>query len=69
LKSREDFADLIRLAEVGHGVSDGIVVFEAEQWRQLFLIKFFHSDVDVMREHEVEEDLLLAVKAGADRDS
>lgn len=31
------------------------------------MIDFLHADADVVRQHEVEEDLLLAVEVRADR--
>ena len=55
--THEDFADLIRPAEVGHGIGNGVVVFEPEQRRELFLIEFLDTNAHVMGQHEVEEDL------------
>ena len=43
LKAREDLPDLFRPAQIGHGVGDGVVVFEAEQRRQLLLVEFLHA--------------------------
>jgi len=59
LKPDEHLANLVRSAEVGNGVGDGVVVFQAEQRCQFFLIEFFHTDAHVMRQHEIEEGLLL----------
>ena len=36
--------------------------------RQLLPIQFFDADLHIMRQHEIEEDLLLAVEVGADLD-
>ena len=30
LKSREDFANFFRLPEIGHGIGDGVVIFELQ---------------------------------------
>ena len=66
LKPRKNPPDLFRLAQVCHGIGNGIVVFEPEQRRELFLIEFLDTNAHVMGQHEVEKDLLLAVKTGAD---
>lgn len=59
-------SDVLWLAEIGHGIGDGVVVLEMQQGHELVLIKFFHSDADIVREHDVEKDLLLAVEMRAD---
>ena len=38
LEAREDLADLLRLAEVGHGVGDGVLVFQAQQGAEFLLL-------------------------------
>jgi len=48
LEGREDSSDFVGLAEVCHGVGNGVVVIEPEQRRELFLIEFFHADAHVM---------------------
>ena len=42
------------------------MVFQAEQGRQFVLVQFFHADIDVVGQDEVEEVLLFAVEAGQD---
>jgi hypothetical protein len=66
LKACKESPDLFRPAQIGHRVGDGVVVFEPEQRRQLFLVEFPNTHTHVMREHEVEEDLLLAIEVCAD---
>ena len=66
LESREDFANLFGLSQVGHGIGDGIVVFEPQQGRELILRQFFHPHLHVLRQHEIEKGLLPAVEVGAD---
>ncbi len=66
LEAREDLADLFRPAKIGHGVGNGVVIFEPEQRRQLFLVQFLHADAHVVRQHEIEKRLLLAVELRAD---
>ena len=68
MKTRKDSADFVGLAEIRHGIGDGIVIFEPEQRRELFLIEFLDANAHVVRQHEVEEDLLPAVEARADND-
>ena len=58
LKAREDLADLARIAQFGDGVSEGIVILQAKQWRQLFGIEFFHASAHIVREHKLKKDLL-----------
>ena len=43
LKARKDSPDLLRPAQLGYGVGDGVVVFEAEQRRQLFLVELHRT--------------------------
>ena len=50
------------------GVGDGVVILQPEQRREFFLIKLFHAHAHVVRKHEIEENLLLAVKVCADDD-
>ena len=64
LKAREDLADFFGAAEVGDGVGDEVVVFEAEQGGEFALVEFFDSDGDVMGEDEIEEELLLGGELG-----
>ena len=59
LEAHEDFPDLVGPAKVGHGIGNGVVVFEPEQRRELLLIEFLDADTHVMGQHEVEKDLLL----------
>ena len=48
LKTCEHLADFVWLAEVGHGVGDGIVIFQAEQWGELSLVQFLNAYGDVV---------------------
>ena len=67
LETGERFVDLFRLtAKVGDGIRDGVVVFEQEQRRELFLVEFLDTDGNVMLEDEIEEALLLGVETGRD---
>ena len=68
LEAGKNPADLFGLSEIGHGVGDGVVVFQMEQRRQLFLVELIHADVHIMRQHEAKEGLLLRVEIGADAD-
>jgi hypothetical protein len=49
LEADEDLADLVRAAEVGDGVGDGVVVFEAQQRSQFLLVELADTHADVMR--------------------
>ena len=49
----------VGVAEVGERVGDGVVVAQLEQRRELLLVELLHALADVVREHEVEEGLLL----------
>ena len=68
LEDAEHLADIFRSTEVGEGVGYGVVIFQAEQRRQLFLVKLINPDVHIMRQHEVEEDQLLRIEAPIDDD-
>lgn len=63
LKLGERPANLVRLAaEVGYGIGDGVMVFEAKERSQFLLIQFLHSHAHVMGKNKVEEYLQLAIK-------
>ena len=64
LKSGESLADVG--TQVGYGVVDGVVILEAQERGQLGLVELFHPYVDVVRQDEIEEDLLLAVEVRGD---
>ena len=66
LETGEHFADFIGLAQVGHGVGNGVVIFQPQQRRQFGLIQFLHADGDVVRQDEIKERLLLGVELGID---
>ena len=66
LKSGEDVSDLFGSAQVGHGVGDGVVVLELQQRSQLLLIEFLNTHLDVLGEHEIEENLLFGIEAAGD---
>src|SRR5471030_1130714 len=67
LEAGKDVADLFRSAQVGYSVGNsGAVVLELQQRCQLVAIQLFDADLDVLREHKVEEDLLPGVEVGAD---
>ena len=66
LKSGEDVSDFFRPAQVGHGVGYGIVALQLQQRSQFFLIEFLNTDLDVLRKHKIEEDLLYGVEACSD---
>ena len=66
LKSSEDVSDLFGSAQVGHGVGDGVVVLELQQRSQLLLIEFLNTHLDVLGEHEIEENLLFGIEAAGD---
>src|SRR5258708_28144807 len=68
LKSSEDPADLLGPAKIGDGVGNRILVLQTEQRRQLFLVELFHADAHVVRQHEVEKDLLFRIEIGAYHD-
>ena len=60
--SRRRPPDFLRLAEVGHGVGNGVVVFEPEQRGQFLLVQLLHAHGDVMGQDEVEEHLLFGAE-------
>src|ERR1039457_4865019 len=65
LKAGENVADLFRSAQVGPGVGDGVVVLQFQQGRQLSAVQLLDANLDVLRQHEPEEDPLLRGEAGA----
>lgn len=46
LEANKDPPNLIRPAQVGHGVRDGVVILHPQQGRELFLVEFFDADAD-----------------------
>ena len=66
LKPREYSTDHLGLPKIRNSVSNGIVVLEPQQWRQLLLIELLHTHTHVVRKYEVEEGLLLVVEVCAD---
>ena len=66
LEADEDLPDVFRLSQICQGIGDGIMVSEAEQRGQFFLIQLLHADADVVREHEIKESLLFTVEMRAD---
>ena len=65
METGENCFDFVRLAaEVGHGVGDGVVIFQPQQRVQFGLFQFLHAFGDVVLEDEVEEGLLLGVELG-----
>ena len=66
LKTSKRPPDGFRVAQVGHGIGDGVVIFQAEQRGELFLVEFFHAHGDIVLEDEVQEGLLLVAKVTAD---
>lgn len=42
------------------------MVFEPEQRRELLLVEFLDAHAHVMREHEIQEELLLGVEPGVE---
>lgn len=66
LKPGKHFTDLLGFAQVGHGVGQGVAVFEPEQRGELVGVQFVDAALDVVREDEVEEDLLAGVEVTYD---
>ena len=54
-------------SQAGKGIGDRVVVFQPQQWGELVLVELFDADPDIVRQHEVEKDLLPAVELRADR--
>ena len=48
LKACKDLADFFRLAEICHGVGQGVVVFEFEQRREFVAVQFVDADFHVL---------------------
>ena len=66
LKAGKYLANILRPAEIGHGIGDCVVVSQLEQRSEFFLVEFPDADAHVMREHEVEKHPLPAVEVRAD---
>ncbi len=61
LEARKDSADFLGTSELGYSIGDGIVVLQTQQRRELIPAQFFHSDVDVVRQHKIDKLLLLVI--------
>jgi hypothetical protein len=48
LEPDEDLLDLLGCSELRHGIGEGIVILQLEQWREFFRIQFFHSHIDIV---------------------
>jgi len=55
-----------RFLRVGDGVGNRVLVPELEQGGQLVDVEFLNPDLDVLRQYEVEEGLLLGVESLVD---
>ena len=62
LEAGEYISDFVRFPQVGNGVGNGVAVFELSKGVSFVLFAFLHNDAHVMREHEVEKDLLFAAE-------
>jgi hypothetical protein len=65
LEAHKDPVNFFRAAQVRDGIGDGIDILEAKQRRELLRVQFV--DPDVVRQHEVEEGLLLVAEVSANR--
>jgi len=68
LEPAEHPADFIRFSQVGHGVGDGVMIFQPEQGSEFGLIQFLDTDTDVVTEHEIQKNLLFVVEVVANLD-
>src|SRR5580704_16341200 len=66
LEPCEHLTDVFRPAQVSDGVSDRVLIFEAQKWGELGFVQFAHALPDIMRQHEIEEHALLTVEMRAD---
>lgn len=67
LEADEGQVDFRRLAAgIGHRIRQGVVVLEPQQWRELFLVEFFHTHGNVVLEDKIEKDLLPGVELRVD---
>ena len=48
LEPDEDLLELLGCSELRHGIGEGIVILQLEQWREFFRIQFFHSHVGIV---------------------
>jgi hypothetical protein len=58
LEACKNLPNFFRFSKISHGVCNGIVIFQAEQRSQFFLIEFIDADAHVVRQNEIEEELL-----------
>jgi hypothetical protein len=63
LKTDKHFTDFFGPSKIGDGIRNRVVAFQVEQWRQFILIEFIDTAAHIMRQDEIEEDLLLGVEA------
>ena len=66
LEAGEGPADVLGSSQIRHGVGDGVVILQPQQRRELLLVELFHAHADVVRQHEIEKDLLLLAEVRAD---
>jgi hypothetical protein len=55
LEPRENLPYFFRLAQIGDGIGNGIMVFEVEQWYYFFLIEFPHTLAHIVVKYKIEE--------------
>ena len=67
-KAHKNLSNLFRPPRSATASAMELWYLRCKQRRELFLVEFFDADLHVVRQHEVEEDLLLAVEVRADVD-
>ena len=60
LEACKELADVFWSAQIGDGISDGVLVAELQQWRELFQSQLLHTQRHVVLENKIQEGLLIA---------
>lgn len=66
LKACKELADFFRLAQISHGLGDGVLIAEPQQRGGLLLTQLLNAAAHVVLQHEIETQLLPAAAAGVD---
>ena len=67
LEAGEEHADIFWAAEIGDGIGDGVLIFEAQQRRELLRIQLLDAHRHIMREDKIQKGLLLGGKLLCDQ--
>ena len=55
LKTSKQLANLLRFAEISHGIGNGVLVTQTQQGGEFLLGQLLHAAAHIVLQHEIEE--------------